>query len=93
MMARTLRAEPSALRIAIRFLADAPAPGHQADAVDRHPHEQALVSVSCRSGEPLDVPRQKERKITNNEAGYLNKKISQTLIWTFAITCKIEYRK
>ena len=42
MMARTLRAEPSALRIAIRFLADAPAPGHQADAVDRHPHEQAV---------------------------------------------------
>jgi hypothetical protein len=31
-MARTLRAEPSTLRITIRFMAGVYAPGHQADA-------------------------------------------------------------
>jgi len=45
-MARTLRAAPSALRITIRFLAGAYAPGHQADAAVSRPREQARVYVS-----------------------------------------------
>ena len=45
-MARTLRAEPSPLRIAIRFLAGAHAPGHQAAAAVSRPREQARVYVS-----------------------------------------------
>jgi len=46
MMARTLRAEPSWLLIAIRFLAGAYAPGHQAAAAGSRPREQARVYVS-----------------------------------------------
>jgi hypothetical protein len=46
MMVRTLRAEPSALRIAIRFLAGAYAPGHQADAAGSRPREHARMYVS-----------------------------------------------
>jgi len=45
-MARTLRAEPSTLPIAIRFLAGAYAPGHQAAAAGSRPREQARVYVS-----------------------------------------------
>jgi len=45
-MARTLRAEPSALPIAIRFLAGAYAPGHQAAAAGSRSREQARVYVS-----------------------------------------------
>jgi len=45
-MARTLRAEPLTLRITIRFLAGAKAPGHQADAAVSRPRELARVYVS-----------------------------------------------
>ena len=45
-MARTLRAEPSALLIAIRFCPGAIAPGHQAAAAGSRPREQARVYVS-----------------------------------------------
>jgi hypothetical protein len=45
-MARTLRAAPSALRIAIHFLAGANAPGHQAAAAGSRPREHARVYVS-----------------------------------------------
>jgi hypothetical protein len=38
-MARTLRATPSTLQIAIRFLAGAYAPGHQAAAAVSRPRE------------------------------------------------------
>jgi len=45
-MARTLRAVPSALRIAIHLLSRRYAPGHQADAAVSRPHERARVYVS-----------------------------------------------
>jgi hypothetical protein len=41
-----LRAEPSVLPIAVRFLAGAAALGHQAAAADSRPCEQARVYVS-----------------------------------------------
>jgi len=45
-LARTLRAEPTALRIAIRLLSRRFAPGHQAAAADSRPREQARVHAS-----------------------------------------------
>jgi len=52
-MARTLRTEPSTLRLAIRFLAGAYAPGHKAVAADSRPREQARVYVSRLSAASL----------------------------------------
>jgi len=45
-MARTLRAEPSALWITIRFLSRRCAPDHQANAAVSRPREFARVSAS-----------------------------------------------
>jgi len=45
-MARTLRAVPSALRIAIHLLSRRSAPGHQAAAAGSRPREQARVYAS-----------------------------------------------